>query len=111
MSWPLCSRPESSRRGSATALKALEADKKAENGRGITGDLAAVAKLSIRLGRKVEAWDYWLRCFDSAMAIDDPVTVRKALTALISLAANSEETEKARLRLTYGQIRRCGGRP
>ncbi len=80
----------------AMALKALEADKKAENGRGIAGDLAAVASLSTRLGQKAEAWDYWRRCFDSAMAVNDPAIVRKALTAMIAMADElGKTTDKA----------------
>lgn len=70
----------------AMALTALDADKRAENGRGIAGDLAAVASITARLGQKDGAWDYWRRSFDAALAVGDPETVRKALVALVSLA-------------------------
>lgn len=70
----------------AAALGALEADKRAENARAVPGDLAAVASLSAKLGKDSDSWDYWRRSFDSALAVDDPRSVRKALSALVELA-------------------------
>jgi len=70
----------------ATALGALEADKNAENGRGIAGDLAAAGKLCERLGRDEEALGYWKRSFDTAVAADEAAVARAALEALIPLA-------------------------
>jgi tetratricopeptide (TPR) repeat protein len=70
----------------AAALGALDADRKAENSRSIPGDLAAAAGLSSKLGRDANAWDYWRRSFDSALAADDALGARKALTALVELA-------------------------
>ncbi|MDA8426218.1 MAG: tetratricopeptide repeat protein, partial [Treponema sp.] len=82
---------------SAMALSALDADKRAENGRGIAGDLAALASLATRMDRKAEAWDYWRRCFDSALANGEPAEVRTALTALVALADGLGKTaEKER---------------
>lgn len=69
------------------ALEALDADKRGENARGIPQDLAACARLSMRLGRDTEAWGYWRRSLDSALAIDDAQAVRTALEALVELAA------------------------
>ncbi len=70
----------------AAALGALDADKRAENARAVPGDLAAAAVLCAKLGKTADAWDYWRRSFDSAMSVDDPSAVRKALGALVSLA-------------------------
>ncbi|HUW40990.1 MAG TPA: tetratricopeptide repeat protein [Rectinemataceae bacterium] len=86
---------------SAMALSALDADKRAENGRGIAGDLAALAGISTRMDRKSEAWDYWRRCFDSALANGEPVEVRKALTALVALA---DELGKAADKTRYAAM-------
>jgi tetratricopeptide (TPR) repeat protein len=74
--------------GAMTAiLAALESDKKAENGPGIAQDLAAAASISLRAGKKQEAYDYWTRSFDTALAANRPESVRKALAALSGLAA------------------------
>ncbi|HET7839572.1 MAG TPA: hypothetical protein VFL04_07425 [Rectinemataceae bacterium] len=70
----------------STALLALAADKAAENGRGIAGDLAACASLASRLGRNDEAWSYWLRSFDTAIATGDAAAARRALVSLVGLA-------------------------
>lgn len=81
----------------AMALSALDADKRAENGRGIAGDLAAVASIAARLGLQSDAYDYWHRSFDAALAVGDPKVVRKSLQALISLAGELGKAEdKAR---------------
>lgn len=69
----------------ATALAALAADKLAENGRGIAGDLAAAGSLAARLERKDEAFAYWKRSFDTALAVDDARAARAALVALVPL--------------------------
>jgi tetratricopeptide (TPR) repeat protein len=68
-------------------LAALASDKKAENGPGIAQDLAAAASISARAGNKQEAYDYWTRSFDTALAANRPESVRKALVALSGLAA------------------------
>lgn len=68
------------------ALSALEADKTAENGRGIAGDLGAAGRICERLGRKEEAFGYWRRSFDTALAVDDAKAARAALEALVPLA-------------------------
>jgi len=70
----------------ASALAALDADKRGESARSIPLDLAAAASLSSRLGRDSEAWGYWRRSFESGVAVDDAASVRKALTALVDLA-------------------------
>jgi tetratricopeptide (TPR) repeat protein len=81
----------------AAALGALDADKRAENARALPADLAAAASLSSKLGKDAEAWDYWRRSFDSAMAVGDPASVRKALTALVALAPGlNREAEGSR---------------
>lgn len=73
--------------GAMTAiLAALDWDKKAENGPGIAQDLAAAASLSLRAGKRQEAYDYWTRSFDTALAANRPEAVRKALVALSGLA-------------------------
>lgn len=69
-------------------LAALDSDKKAENGPGIAQDLAAAASLSLRMGKKADAYDYWTRSFDTALAANRPESVRKALVALSGLAAD-----------------------
>jgi tetratricopeptide (TPR) repeat protein len=71
----------------AMALSALEADKTAENGHGIAGDLAAAGRLAQRLGRDEEAFGYWKRSFDAALAIDDARATRAALASLPALAS------------------------
>jgi tetratricopeptide (TPR) repeat protein len=70
----------------AAAIGALDADKRAENARAVPLDLAAAASLSGRLGKDADAWDYWRRSLDAAMAGGDPASVRKALGALVDLA-------------------------
>jgi len=75
----------------AAALGALDADKRAENARAVPGDLAAAASLSAKLEKYPEAWGFWRRSFDSAMSVDDAVSVRKALNALIALAPKLEK--------------------
>jgi len=71
----------------ATAIGALDADKRAENARAVSVDLATIATLSHGLGKEDQAWAYWRRTLDSALSADDPAVVRKALRALIDLAA------------------------
>lgn len=66
---------------------ALDADRRAENGRGLVLDLAASARILQRLGREAEAYGRWRRSFDAALAVDDAAGVRKALEALLPLAA------------------------
>lgn len=70
----------------AAVRGALDADKRAENARAVSLDLAAAASLCSKLGKGAEAWDYWHRSFDSALAADDAASVRKALNALVELA-------------------------
>lgn len=70
-----------------TAGEALDSDKKAENGRGIALDLAALGSLSRRLGKTEDAYWYWRRSFDTALAVDEAEGVRKALMALQELSA------------------------
>jgi tetratricopeptide (TPR) repeat protein len=77
----------------AAALGALDADKRGENARAVPLDLAAAASLSSKLGKDAEAWDYWHRSFDSAMAAGDPASVRKSLGALVELAKRLERTD------------------
>jgi len=80
----------------AAALGALDADKRGENARAVPLDLAAAAGLSAKLGKDAEAWDYWRRSFDSALADDDTVSVRKALSSLIELAPKTGEVEEGK---------------
>ena len=68
------------------AALALEADRKVENGPGMAKDLAALATISQKMERKQEAFDYWRRSFDTALASNLPEDVRKALVALGALA-------------------------
>ncbi len=77
-----------------SALDALDADKRGENARSIPQDLAACARLSTRLGRDADAWGYWRRSFDSALAINDPEAVRTALTSLVELAGKLGKTSE-----------------
>lgn len=70
----------------AMVLSALEADRNAENGKGLASDLAAAASISRRLGKPQAAYAYWRRSFDTALASNDAGAVRKALGALIELA-------------------------
>jgi tetratricopeptide (TPR) repeat protein len=84
-------------RALAAALGALEADKRAESARNIPLDLAAAASLSSRLGRDADAWGYWRRSFESALAMDDGSSVRKSLVALVDLAGElGEAADKER---------------
>jgi tetratricopeptide (TPR) repeat protein len=69
----------------AQARLALAADKRVENGPGIAQDLAAMATILAKMGRKDEAWDWWRRAFDTALVADMPGSVRKALESLVSL--------------------------
>jgi tetratricopeptide (TPR) repeat protein len=84
-------------RALSAALGALEADKRAESARNIPLDLAAAASLSSRLGRDAEAWGYWRRSFESALAMDDGPSARKSLSALVDLAGKlGKAAEKER---------------
>jgi len=71
----------------STAFTALEADKRAENGKGIAADLAAIGRLSERLGKAEQAYTYYSRAFDTGLAVGDELIVRKALEALVGLSA------------------------
>jgi tetratricopeptide (TPR) repeat protein len=75
-------------------LQALEADKAAENGRGIAGDLTAAASLARKLGRKEEAWGYLKRAFDAALATNELRIVRASLVSLISLSKELQKKEE-----------------
>jgi tetratricopeptide (TPR) repeat protein len=77
------------------AFLALAADKKVENGPGIAQDLAAVASIYGRMQDKQDSWDWWRRAFDTALAVDNPKAVRKALTSLIDLAGQLGKDEDA----------------
>ncbi len=89
----------------AMALSALEADKTAENGRGITGDLAAAGALAQRLGRDDEAFGYWKRSFEAALAIDDARAARAALSVLPALASKLKKPgEEARYAALLAQL-------
>lgn len=65
---------------------ALEADRKVENGPGMAKDLAALATISQKMERGQEAFDFWRRSFDTALASNMPEDVRKALVSLVELA-------------------------
>jgi tetratricopeptide (TPR) repeat protein len=77
----------------AMALSALDADKAAENGKGVAADLAAAANLAKRLRRPAEAKDFGRRSFDAAFAIGDAAGVRTALNGLLALAAEAGSAE------------------
>ncbi len=83
------------------ALLALAADKRVENGPGIAQDLGALGAISLRLGRKAEAWDYWRRSFDSSLAANLPRQVAKALAALRALGKDVGKEAEAR---HYGEL-------
>lgn len=70
----------------AQAGLALEADRKVENGPGLAKDLAALATILQKMGRTQEAFDYWRRSFDTALAANMVDDVRKALVSLEALA-------------------------
>lgn len=72
--------------GFTQAGLALALDKRVENGAGIAQDLGALGAISLRRGRKAEAYDYWRRSFDSALSANLPRQVAKALAALKDLA-------------------------
>jgi tetratricopeptide (TPR) repeat protein len=87
------------------ALGALDADKRGENARAVPLDLAAAASLSAKLGKTGNAWDYWRRSFDSALAGDSPASARKALVALIDLAPGlKRDDEGARYAALLAQL-------
>lgn len=82
--------------GLAQAHLALEADKKVENGPGIAQDLGALGAISLRLGRKAEAWDFWRRSYDSSLSANLPRQVAKALAALQALGPELGKDAEAR---------------
>lgn len=95
----------------AAALGALDADKRAENAKAVPGDLAAAAVLCGKSGKVAEAWDYWRRSFDSAMAVDDPQAARKALSSLVSLAPGlKKEVEGARYAALLAKLDEAEGK-
>ena len=96
----------------AMAMKALEADKAAENGRGIAGDLAAAASLAGRSGRRDESWLLWRRSFDTALAAGDDDAARKALASLVALAPTvGKAEEEARYRAQLEKLDEARAQP
>jgi|GEM_PF-449632 len=94
----------------AAALRALDADKRAENARAIPLDLAAAATLSSRLGRDAEAWDYWRRSLDAALAGGDTASARKALESLVETAPKLDRGEDGKRYATLlAQLQASGG--
>ncbi len=85
----------------AWAEKALEADKKAENSLGIAADLEALAKLSVKLAKKAEAFDYFRRAFNLAMLLNDAPAVERILASLIEI---STQLEKPGYAARYAQM-------
>jgi len=79
----------------AQAGLALEADRKVENGPGMAKDLAALATISQKMERRQEAFDYWRRSFDTALASNMPEDVRKALVSLVALAGELGRSDDA----------------
>jgi tetratricopeptide (TPR) repeat protein len=85
----------------AAALGALEADKRAG---------AAAARGAGGRARHAEAWGYWRRSVESALAIDDAASVRKALASLVDLAGRLGRTaEKERYAALLSKVGDEGG--
>lgn len=69
------------------ARAALDADKNAENSRGIGADLEALARLSRKAGQDGAAFDYYRRAFGVWLSLDQPAEAERCLIALGELSA------------------------
>ena len=78
------------------AGNALEADKKAENSYGIAADLEALGKLSRKLGKNPEAFNYFRRAFSLALLLNDASAVERVLDNLIELSVLLDKPDYAK---------------
>jgi tetratricopeptide (TPR) repeat protein len=88
------------------ARAALEADKAAENSRGIADDLEALARLSRKAGDEAAAFDYYRRAFGVRLSLDQVPEAERCLVALNELAVKlGKESYAARYAELLQRIR------
>lgn len=83
------------------ANRALEADKIAENSLGIGSDLQALGKLSMAIGQKEAAFDYYRRAFGLWLSVGREA---EAVSTLEILAQIAEDIDLPEYVTRYGQL-------